>query len=154
MTGKNFVRSVWRLTEKIEKVEKFRAKFGYLFHIRDIWFQCHCTLGTLRVTAENFLRIVKRVFEKIAKTQKMKVFCLFRANFGYVSHIPVRIFSSRSTNRTLIWCRNPVEIFVWSVWRVFDEIQKSRKKTLFWQFLGLVLLYFSHASQKNLMPLH
>ena len=35
-----------------------------------------------------------------------------------------------------------VENFVRIVWRVFEKIEKSRKMTAFWPFLGLLLAMF------------
>ena len=73
MTVENFVRIVWTVFEKIEKVEKwlffghFWANFGYVSHIPAILFWCLCTRRGpfgCRMTVQNFVKIVWTVFEK------------------------------------------------------------------------------------------
>ena len=103
----NFVRIVWTIFDKSEKVEKwlffghFWANFGYVSHIPAIRFWCHCTYGTLiwcRISVENFVRIVWTIFDKSEKVEKWLFFGHFWANFGYVSHIPAIRFWCHCTN--------------------------------------------------------
>ena len=73
ITVENFVRIVWTVFEKIEKIEKwlffghFWANFGYVSHIPAIRFWCLCTRRgpfRCRMTVQNFVKIVWTVFEK------------------------------------------------------------------------------------------
>ena len=46
-----------------------------------------------------------------------------------------------------------VEIFVRIVLTVFEKIEKNRKMTVFWPFLGLILAMFLTSQPYDLMPL-
>ena len=74
------------------------------------------------MTVENFVRIVWTVFKKIDKSPKIAFFGHFRANFGYVSHIPVIRFRYHCTLRSTFRCIMTA-IFLKLVTTVFEKFE-------------------------------
>ena len=78
MTVQNFIRIVWTVFEKIEKVEKslffghFWANFGCFSHPNHTILMPLRTQGPFgcRMTVQNFVKIVWTVFEKFEITHK------------------------------------------------------------------------------------
>ena len=94
------------------------------------------------MTVENFVRIVCTVFEKIKKSRKLAIFCHFRANFGYVSHIPVLRFWCQCACRGPFGCRMFVQIFYenrmgsfWEIWNFHKKVgRKQKQHDCSWKF--------------------
>ena len=64
------------------------------------------------------------------KSRKLAVFWPFWANFGYVSHIPVKGFWCHCGGKGPFGCRITVQTFMKIVWTVFEkfEIERSGEK--------------------------
>ena len=87
----------------------------------------------------NFRSKRKEIFLKKVKKSKNGCFCQFRANCGYLSHIPAIRSQYHCTIGTP---RVTAENFVRIVRRVFGKIAESRKMKVFLAYFGLILAMF------------
>ena len=83
------------------------------------------------MTVQNFVRIAWTVFDEM-KRPKMAIRTAIRnfwANFGYVSQIPVVLFSCHCAHRSTFGCRMTVHNeIVWTVFEKFEILFKGQEK--------------------------